>query len=525
MTSDQGTDDWTLSSTAESASFVDVTNVDEPKDATEVLKLSVSPKHKLIGIKCADTWTSACVSIQASDMPENYEDKTSALDVTVALDISGSMTGQKLTDCISTLESMLRPLGPKHRFGLVAFGSAANVVIPASFMTKESKKAALRKIKALRTRDCTNLSGGLTLAWQEMMLIDTPNAVRSVFLLTDGQANEGVTDTSSLVTMVKSFNSDSGPDYAALSRMNVGESNNDSKIPAAIALDNKGAPVSLFCFGYGSDHNSEMLRAISEVTPGGAYYFVENDSDVSTAFGDAMGGLLSVTAQSAVLKLSVPPPAAAMGVKIRDIHHDEKVDRGDGSYTVSLGDFYAEESRDVVFDVDLSNVPSDAPVPHVHVSLFYMDILKRKTTQAGPVECSIARPDSAQVAPVDLHVESQWLRVCTVREMEAADLEAQQNQLGLAQDRLKKVEESIYKSPAYNSENALLMALESNVKAIRTNFQSTSSYDNVGGHQSKNIYNSLRRQRAMVSSEASAAPYQTSRKKKMANAFSRSTQK
>jgi hypothetical protein len=154
-----------------------------------------------------------------------------------------------------------------------------------------------------------------------------------------------------------------------------------------------------------------------------------------------------------------------------------------------------------------------------------MDILKRKTTQAGPVECSIARPDSAQVAPVDLHVESQWLRVCTVREMEAADLEAQQNQLGLAQDRLKKVEESIYKSPAYNSENALLMALESNVKAIRTNFQSTSSYDNVGGHQSKNIYNSLRRQRAMVSSEASAAPYQTSRKKKMANAFSRSTQK
>lgn len=532
-TTDQGMmDDWTLPSTVEDPSFVDVlhvTNLDAPPQEEEVLKLTVTPKHQSIGIQCTtEQWTSACVSIQASDLPESYQDRTSPVDVSVALDVSGSMNGAKLKDCISTLESMLRALGPKDRFGLITFGSDATVVFPASFMTKDKKKKALRKIKAIRTNGCTNLSGGLSLAWQELMLIDSCNAVRSVFLLTDGQANEGVTDTRSLVQMVKSLsnsnNNAAEQTEASLSRMNIDESNNNNGIPAAISIDdnNKNTPVSLFCFGYGSGHNSDMLRAISEVTPGGAYYFVENDSDVSTAFGDAMGGLMSVMAQSAVLKIS------PMGedIKIRDIHHDDKVDRGDGSFTISLGDFYADESRDVVLDFDLSSKePSDAPVPHVQVTLSYMDILKKQSAMAGPVICSIARPNSAQISPADRHVESQWLRVCTVRELEAADLEAQHNQLHLAQERLEKAEKRIQESEFYSPANGLLTALQSNVQDLKSDFHSKASYGNVGGHKVKNIFHSLKKQRAMVSSADSAAPYQTKRKKQMSNAFAVGTSK
>jgi hypothetical protein len=54
---------------------------------------------------------------------------------------------------------------------------------------------------------------------------------------------------------------------------------------------------------------------------------VQNDSDMSSAFGDAMGGLLTVVAQSAVLTLSVPPNAATKGVKILNIYHKEHIKR------------------------------------------------------------------------------------------------------------------------------------------------------------------------------------------------------
>eukprot|EP00980_Cylindrotheca_fusiformis_P029030 scaffold22701_cov123-Cylindrotheca_fusiformis.AAC.9 len=523
MSSSQGLDDWTFPSTEEeSASILDgpslhVTHLDaRPSSQEDVLKLSVTPKHKSIGIRSDTSWTSACVTILASDLPESFENNTSAVDVTVALDISGSMQGQKLQDCITTLESMLRALGPIDRFGLITFGSEASVVVPAALMTKKSKKAALRKIKALRTKGCTNLSGGLTLAWQEMMLIDSPNPVRSVFLLTDGQANEGITSTPELVNLVKSFNAN--PDHEALARMSISESNVNG-IPTAIALDHKNAPVSLFCFGYGSGHNSDMLRSISQATPGGAYYFVENDSDVSTAFGDAMGGILSVMAQSAVLKISVPPAAAAIGVKIRDIHHDAKVDRGNGLFTVSLGDFYAEESRDVLLDLNLSNVPSDTPVPHFQASLSYMDILNTRTAVAGPVECSIARPDCNEVSEMDMHVESQWLRVCTVRELESADLEAQQLGVGPALERLERAANLIQDSPAYMAGNGLSRALESNIQQVREGFQSERSYQSRGGHSSKNVFCSLKNQRGMASSKTSTGPYQTKRKKAMASKF------
>lgn len=543
-------DDWTAPSTVDPSTVADTesfANVDRP-NVIDVLKLSVNPKHDSIGIKSTTTWTSACVSIDAADMPEDGGERTSSVDICVALDISGSMSaGQKLRDCKSTLEAMLRPLTAKDRFGLITFGSNCDVVIPALLMTKPNKESALKKIEAITTNGCTNLCGGLSLAWQELLLIDNPNTVRSLFLLTDGCANKGITETPSLVEMVKGFNTDSPTDIAAaLNQSQAAASNDDdvtmrrgvinnmiartkkmrksitSNAPAVprtinINITSKGAPVSLFCFGYGADHNSEMLEAISEATPGGGYYFVENDSDVFTAFGDAMGGIMSVMAQSAVLKISVPTGAAESGVKIRDVHHDKKVDRGDGSFTVNLGDFYAEERRDVLVDFDLSNVTSNEPILHLHVSLSYMNVLTKKNTQGGPRDCSISRPDTADSSDVNKEVEAQWLRVCVVREMEEADKEARNNQGGRAQARLRKMAATVQSSDAYNEGDHFYGSLQQNIDHAMEDYKDAACYK---GHRSKNIVQSLKKQRA-CSSNAADTYYTTRSKKKMSKAFQR----
>ena len=106
------------------------------------------------------------------------------------------------------------------------------------------------------------------------------NEVKSLMLLTDGLANHGITDSAAIVKMLQS------------------------------ALDSPGMEqASVFTFGYGADHNQDMLRAISDAGRG-VYYFVDEIDDVPTAFADCLGGLLSVVGQNIKLRIGVPAPAA-----------------------------------------------------------------------------------------------------------------------------------------------------------------------------------------------------------------------
>jgi Mg-chelatase subunit ChlD len=517
-TDDQSLNDWTVPSTVSSTaggteSFIHLEDENKP-----ALSLIVTPRNQSIGFFTSYNTTQVCVNVKASDLPDEDDETRSPVDIVVALDISVSMAGKRIKDCKRTLELMLRSLSSRDRLGLVSYGSNAKVEIPARHMTPENKASALQKIKAIGVNGSTNLSGGLSLAAQEMKLIGSPNTVRSIFLLTDGVANVGITRTADLVSMAKSLFATDDTPADEMGDIQVDDAASVDTKPKVISI-NKDPPVSLFCFGYGSHHNSDMLQAISSATPGGAYYFVEMDSDVSTAFGDAMGGLLSVVAQSTLVTISVPPTAAAKGVQILNVYHDEAINRGNGSYTVNVGDFYAEESRDVLFELQLSTAPSDTPVPHVMVSLSYMDTINKKPARFGPVGCVIGRPPTFDISPTDMHVEAQWLRIQTVREMEAADREAQSNNLAAAQRRMRDSLSLITRSPAYDAGSPMIMALMTDVQTVSAGFASTDHYRSVGSHAVKNKGTYLRQQRCMESSASTSNIYRNKKKEMFAKTY------
>lgn len=500
----------TAESSALSSSFVHVAGKD-------VLKLSVTPRNESIGFFSPETTAKIGAKIQACDL-ENDNDRPS-VDMISTLDVSVSMAGNKLKDCKKTLELKLRHLTSRDRFGLVTYGDKAKVEFPACFMTKENKERALQKIRSINVNGSTNLSGGLFMALQEMKMIDKPNQVRSIFLLTDGMANRGITDTDGLVAMVNSFNEARAP-AEEMNGMQLDDGDSVDTKPKAIIVNGE-SPISLFCFGYGQHHNSGMLRAISDASPGGAYYFVEKDSDVASAFGDAMGGLLSVVAQSAVLTISVPSGAAAKGVKILDVHHKDKVQRENGSYTVSIGDFYAEETRDVIFDVRLSGAPSDSPVPHVHVALSYMDTLNKRAASVGPVESVIGRPANADVSPVNMDVEAQCLRVRVIEDIEAADIEARSNNLDAARARIQQSISFINASPVVDSQHhsPIVMALRTDAQDVYNGFRSASTYRSHGTHIATNKGTYLAKQRCMESSASTSNVYRVKKKAAYSKAF------
>jgi hypothetical protein len=115
-----------------------------------------------------------------------------------------------------------------------------------------------------------------------------PNAVRIVFLLTDCIANCGAKTCDDIAELVKSrYVVQEWPSDAIIESETswkvVSQSSQDdeSKTPPEDPPSTNLSPITILCFGYGSDLDSKMLLGISQAFPSGSYYFVQDEKDVS----------------------------------------------------------------------------------------------------------------------------------------------------------------------------------------------------------------------------------------------------
>ena len=52
----------------------------------------------------------------------------------------------------------------------------------------------------------------------------------------------------------------------------------------------------VFTFGYGSEHDADLLLGIAEAG-NGLFYYIDSEESIPESFCDCLGGLLSVAAQ------------------------------------------------------------------------------------------------------------------------------------------------------------------------------------------------------------------------------------
>ena len=52
----------------------------------------------------------------------------------------------------------------------------------------------------------------------------------------------------------------------------------------------------MFTFGYGAEHDADLLRAVADAG-NGLFYYVDNTDSIPESYCDCLGGLLSVAAQ------------------------------------------------------------------------------------------------------------------------------------------------------------------------------------------------------------------------------------
>lgn len=236
-------------------------------------------------------WLLAMASIVAPPTSRTDDsDKRPPLDLVAVVDRSGSMKGERIQLMRQTLELLVTRAGLNEvdRFSLVSFDHTVAEEVPLQSMDAQGRARAQQVISRLQTGGSTNLSGGLLHGIDVLgrQAEKSQGRTRAVMLFTDGDANHGITLTAQLVSALHG------------------------------ALESSGTSASCYTFGFGSNHNEDMLRAIAEAT-NAQYYYVRSADDIPASFADCLGGLVSVVAQNACL--TIEPATAPAEVSVRPV--------------------------------------------------------------------------------------------------------------------------------------------------------------------------------------------------------------
>lgn len=350
---------------------------------------------------------------------EPVEGKRSKLRLVAVLDRSGSMASDaKMQNVKESIEFFVRRvLRPEDEFAIVSYDNVVEVPLALTRADKLGVEKALAAVKSLEPRSTTNLSGGL-FKGLELVQGATDKDITAVLLFTDGLANHGVQDTATIKTLTENL------------------------------CSSAQQPPSVFTFGFGKDHNEDMLRGIAECGKG-TYYFIKGKDDIPQAFGDCFGGLTSVVAQN--IKLKFEPGAA--GVVVSKVHSARPaVPTPGGGFEVDVGDLYSEEHRDVLCEIQLpaQREPSTESAPVVRITCTCLNVTTA-SAEMHKVVASIARPETS-TSTRDISIDMHSNRINVVHAIEAATQAADRGNLAEGRALLDAARVSVAGSPSASTE-------------------------------------------------------------------------
>jgi Ca-activated chloride channel homolog len=279
--------------------------------------------------------------------------------VEVVLDRSGSMDlGDRLPAARSALKALVDRLDPRDAFGLVVFDDRVDIVVPAGPVT--DKPAIHAAIDAVTARGATNLSAGLMRGIQEARRVqDAAGAARparaTLLLVSDGMANEGVTDRAQLEGV-------------------------------AAAAGRGGVTTSTIGVGLGYDET--VMAAVARGGQGN-HVFAEDADSAAGAVSGEVEGLLARAVQAA--SLLIRPTSDVQSIVI---HNDLPANAVQGGVMVELGDLWAGEQRRLLIGL---GVPAIAARGLAQVATFEL----RYVAVPELSEETVTLPISVNVVPGD----------------------------------------------------------------------------------------------------------------------------
>lgn len=362
------------------------------------------------------------------EAPKAEAKERAPISFSVVLDRSGSMSGSPLAKARKACEGIVKNLRAEDSFSLVIFDDEAEVVIPQGAIRDRAE--AIRKIRSIRSRGCTNLTGGWMLGADELRT--TPaDGPRRLLLLSDGLLNQGITEPGQVRAIV------------------------------AKGLEEDGIRTS--CLGFGDHYDEELLTDLAQVTNGN-YYDVDSEDVMPPIFAAELDGLRSLSAGN--VRMRVKSVSACSGWEVLD--ELPKVSRPNGWIELGVGDLVSEEERSLVLSLKLAAIPHEEGAEGLEIletEFQWEDLTGEKPVSSlERLTCSVRTTlDEKEVArdPRTAEVLARQLAGRTMRRAdELARAGATAEALGLLRERLEELKGWGDSEGVRESVNALARAIE-----------------------------------------------------------------
>ena len=126
------------------------------------------------------------------------------VDIVFVIDVSGSMSGNKIAQTHEALETIINQLRVTDRFTMVTFESRVATWNNRLVSAPEYRQQGIQFARGLKAAGGTNFTGGLQTAISILKIHGNPNYVQLLVMLTDGEPTVGETNPDTIVTLALS---------------------------------------------------------------------------------------------------------------------------------------------------------------------------------------------------------------------------------------------------------------------------------------------------------------------------------
>lgn len=243
----------------------------------DVIEVTGKLTRDKIAVSEAGT-VSLALTLSAKKLPESGVQKANA-DMVIVLDRSGSMNGEKMANARNAVVRLISELSEKDRLSVVVYSDGVRTLIHPTAVTSENRNQILARVRAIMTGGGTNLGAGLAEGVRVLTANRTPGNIGRLILISDGLANQGVTDPVRLGEM------------------------------ASLAMERS---LSVSTVGVGVDFNEELMTLLAD-RGAGSYYFLENPDAFAAVFLDEFWSVKNIAANTMTVKIPM-----AGGVSLKD---------------------------------------------------------------------------------------------------------------------------------------------------------------------------------------------------------------
>ena len=273
------------------------------------------------------------------------------VNVSIVLDKSGSMSGNKIAKAKEAAIAAIRRLGKRDIVSIVVYDSTVQVVVPATKLT--DKESVIAKIRQISSGGSTALFAGVSKGAAEIRKFLDKNRVNRMILLSDGRANVGPQSPSELGDL-------------------------------GASLMKEG--ISVTTMGLGLDYNEDLMTRLAQKSSGN-HLFIENANDLVALFNHEFDDVLSVVAQEVVIDMRL-----AKGIRpIRTMNVDSEINGQ--QVIVKLNQLYSEQEKYALLEIEVppGKVGQSRAIAEVKVSYANM---QTKTTDRLSSSIRVAFTDS-----------------------------------------------------------------------------------------------------------------------------------